>query len=203
MLALLAVFAASVAAAQTTALNGRWVLNVGQSDRGGDMIQPTDTGGVKPRQSPLGGGGLGGDGFGGFHPHGAQRTRVPNAVPLNDQQRARMRQTLELALDAPDTLTINASDSTVQLVADTTSLVLRADGPRQVVHVPPGGDVEIQARWQGHDFSVERKVAGGGTVTEDYFHAPQTAQLYVVIGFDGAGGRAVFFRRVYDPAPSN
>jgi hypothetical protein len=167
------------------------------------MIQPSDTGGAKARPNPLGGGGLGGDGFGGFPRHGAKRTGVPNALPLNDQQRARMRQTLELALAAPDTLTINASDSTVQLVVDTTSLVLRADGPRQVVHVPEGGDIEIQARWQGHDFSVERKVAGGGTVTEDYFHAPQGAQLYVVIGFDGAGGRAVLFRRVYDPAPSN
>src|SRR5690349_24865488 len=29
-----------------------------------------------------------------------------------------------------------------------------------------GGDIEIKGRWQGNDFMVERKVPGGGKVTE-------------------------------------
>ncbi|HXQ29645.1 MAG TPA: hypothetical protein VN848_10280 [Gemmatimonadales bacterium] len=189
--------------APAASIVGRWTLNVGQSDRGADMIQPSDTAGAKPRQnSPLGGGGFGNGGFGGFGHHGERPGRAANSLPLTDQERVRMRQTLQLALDAPSMLTITQSDSTVELTGDTAAaLVVRTDGIRQVMHVRGAADVELRGSWQGHDFSVQRKVAGGGTVTEDYFHAPDGAQLYVVVGFDGAGGRSVMFRRIYDPSP--
>jgi len=63
-----------------------------------------------------------------------------------------------------------------------------------------GGDVEIKGRWQGNDFVVERKVSGGGKVTEDYLRSQDGKQLYVIVNFEGGRGRALEFQRVYDGA---
>ena len=205
--ALLLAAAAGCAAAQTPTLVGRWTLNVGQSDRPGDMIQPSDTGGGKPRQAFSHRGGFGGSGFGGggFGGHGGRGAGTgPSPIPLSDQERMRIRQTFQLAADAPSILTIADADSTVTFTADTlVPLVVRTNGATQTVHVPGGGGIEIHGSWQGRDFAVVRKVSGGGKETEDYFRSPDGTQLYVVVGFQGAGGRAVLFRRIYDPLPAN
>src|SRR5207245_2540991 len=65
-----------------------------------------------------------------------------------------------------------------------------------------GGDVQIKAQWQGNDLVVERKVSGGGKVTEDYLRSQDGKQLYVIVSFDGGRGRTIDFRRVYDAAAS-
>jgi hypothetical protein len=190
---------------QTPALAGRWTLNIGLSDRGGDMIQPADTAGGKAiqgfsRDGGLGGGGFGGGGLG----HGSHHGATPSPYPLTDQQRARMRQTLDIAINAPSTLTITETDSAMTFEPDTAApLVVLGNDSKQIVKVPDGGDIEVRGYWQGHAFAVERKVAGGGRVTEDYFLSADAKQLYVVVGFEGAGGRSVMFRRIYDPAPAN
>ena len=64
------------------------------------------------------------------------------------------------------------------------------------------GDIEIKAHWQGNDFVVERKVSGGGKVTEDYLKSQDGKQLFVIVSLDRGRGRSVEFRRVYDAVTS-
>jgi len=115
--------------------------------------------------------------------------------------RQRMRQTMDLAFRPPAALTIVTSDSTLSFTSDSgAALVLYGDGRKLKQSVEGGGDVEIKAHWQGNDFVVERKVSGGGKVTEDYLRSQDGKQLYVIVSFDGGRGRTIDFRRVYDAA---
>ena len=120
---------------------------------------------------------------------------------MSDEQRQRMRQTMQLVFDAPPALTIAETDSSVALAADSgATLLLHSDGRKVAQKVEGGGDVEIRGRWQGNDFVVERKVSGGGKVTEDYLRSQDGKQLYVIVSFEGGRGRSLEFRRVYDGA---
>jgi len=120
---------------------------------------------------------------------------------MSDEQRARMRQMMELAFHAPSALTLQQADSALTLTGkDGQPLLLYADGRKLVQKVDGGGDLEIKAHWQGNDFVVERRVKGGGKVTEDYLRSQDGKQLFVIVGFEGSGGRSIQFRRVYDPA---
>jgi len=47
---------------------------------------------------------------------------------------------------------------------------------------------------------VERKVSGGGKVTEDYLRSQDGKQLYVIVNVEGNHGRSFTFRRIYDMA---
>src|SRR6267154_190656 len=100
---------------------------------------------------------------------------------MSDDQRARMRQTMELAFTAPASLEIAAGDSSVTLVADGDKLALTTDGRkvRREAKVEGEGAVDIKARWQGNDLVVERSVSGGGKVSEDYMRSSDGKQLYV------------------------
>jgi hypothetical protein len=75
----------------------------------------------------------------------------------------------------------------------------RASGPSASAG---GGDVEIKARWQGNDFVVERKVSGGGKVTEDYLRSQDGKQLFVIVSVENGRGRSMDFRRVYEAVAS-
>jgi hypothetical protein len=122
---------------------------------------------------------------------------------MSDEQRARLRQTMQLAFQPPATLAIAQSDSTVTLTAESdTALVLHSDGRKIKQQVDGGGDIELKGRWQGNDFIVERKVSGGGKVTEDYLKSQDGKQLFVIVNVQGARGRDIEFRRVYDATPS-
>ncbi len=118
---------------------------------------------------------------------------------MSEEQRDRMRQTMAMAFDASPTLKINEDDSTLIVTPDTgAALVLYADGRKVKQHVEGQGDVETKARWQGNDFVVERKVSGGGKVTEDYLKSQDGKQLFVIVSFESNRGRTLEFRRVYD-----
>src|SRR2546423_11026838 len=118
---------------------------------------------------------------------------------MSDEQRARMRQTMQLAFHPPATLTIAQSDSTMAFTADTGAAVtLYGDGRKLKQTVDGGGDIEMKARWQGNDFVVERKVSGGGKVTEDYLRSRDGKQLFVIVSLDNGRGRSIEFRRRYD-----
>jgi len=124
---------------------------------------------------------------------------------MSEEQRQRMQQTLRLVFQAPAAITIAQTDSTVTLAPDTgAALILPSSGKkiRQEATRDGDGDVEIKGRWQGNAFTVERKVSGGGKVTEDYLRSPDGKQLFVIVSFDnGRGGsRAITFRRIYDGA---
>jgi len=176
------------AAAQRPDLSGRWTYSAAESDNPRNMMQRRDSaGGDRPGGYPGMGGGRGGGGGG----------------CMSDLQRARMRQTMELAFQPPTTLTIASNDSTVTFTPDSgAALVIYGDGRKLKQSVEGGGDVEIKGHWQGNDFVVERKVSGGGKVSEDYLRAQDGTQLYVIVSFDGGRGRTIEFRRVYDRAAS-
>ena len=197
-------------------ISGTWIYNARLSDNPRDRLQAADSGvreGAEGRGGRRGGFGGGRGGFGGFG--GGRRggggeggmgggggggERRPG---MSDEERARMRQTMHLAFDAPRTLTIAATDTTVALTTDSVAaLVLYADGRKLKQKVDSGGDLEIKGHWQGNDFVVERKVSGGGKVTEDYLRSQDGKQLFVIVSFDGGRGRSIDFRRVYDTVGS-
>lgn len=198
LIAFVAPRGAATQAVQHPDLSGRWTYNAAQSNSPGDMMQSGDTAGGEQR----GGGGRRG-GFGGRGGRGGYRGGGGGGGGgMSDEQRARMRQTMQLALQAPSTLTVAATDSTLLLTADTgAALLLYSDGRKFKQPVEGGGDVEIKGRWQGYDFVVERKVSGGGKVTEDYLRSQDGKQLYVIVSVEGLR-RSLEFRRVYDAAGS-
>ena len=190
------------AQAQHPDLSGRWSYNAAQSDnpramaQGRDSMGAGDEGGGGGRRGGFGGrrGGFGGRGGRGGYGGGRG---------MSDEQRARMRQTMALAFQAPAALTVGETDSTLTITPDTSAaLVLYGDGRKVKQSVEGGGDVETKAHWQGNDFVVERKVSGGGKVTEDYLKSQDGKQLFVIVSLDSGRGRSVEFRRVYDAAAS-
>ncbi len=178
-------------------LSGQWTLNAAQSDNPRDMLQARDSSGEEPRGGRSRGGYGGRGGFGRGR-GGGGRGR------MSDEQRQRMHQTMQLVFDAPAALTIAETDSSVAFALDGNSaLVLYSDGRKVTQKVEGGGDVETKGRWQGNDFVVERKVSGGGKVTEDYLRSQDGKQLYVIVKFEGGRGRSLEFRRVYDGVAAN
>lgn len=197
------------ALAQHPDLSGTWTHNSRVSDNPRDRVQTPDSGGREGAEGRGGrrggfGGGRGGlGGFGGGRRGGWGGGGGERGAGMSDETRARLRQTMHLAFDAPRTLKIASTDTAVTLTADNAvALVLYADGRKLTQKVDSGGDVEIKSHWQGNDFVVERKVSGGGKVTEDYLRSPDGKQLFVIVSFDGGGGRSIDFRRVYDTAGS-
>ena len=191
LVVVLAALAGTAVAAQHPDLSGRWVLNKGQSENPRDMTQGRDSGG-----------GGGGGGMRGGRRGGGFRGGRGGGGSVSDEQRARMRQTRDLAFSTPASLEITAGDSSVTLSADGDQLALTTDG-RKVRREPQAdgeGAVDIKARWQGKDLIVERSVSGGGKISEDYMRSIDGKQLYVIVNFDGGRGRSMTFRRIYDPA---
>jgi len=195
--------------AQHPDLSGQWTFNAAQSDNPRDMLQGRDSSGDESRGGRTGGGypGTGGGargGFGGRGGFGRGRgggSRGGGGAGMSDEQRQRMHQTMQLAFDAPPALTIAETDSSVAVGSDSgAALVLYNDGRKVTQKVERGGDVEIKGRWLGNDFVVERKVSGGGKVTEDYLRSQDGKQLFVIVKFEGGRGRSIEFRRVYDGA---
>ena len=119
----------STAHLQRPDLSGTWRFNATQSDNPHSMIDPSDSGGRRggegyggrsPGMGGRGGRGGFGGGRGGFGGNGEGRS---------DEQRQRMRQTLQLVLQAPVKLSIAESDSTVTIAADTAQpLVIASNG---------------------------------------------------------------------------
>jgi hypothetical protein len=210
LIAALLLLGYAAAASQHPDLSGRWVLNQQQSDDPRDMMQGHDSagGGGGARHGGWGGGGGGGGGgmYGGHHGGGGygggHGSFGGGHGGMSEEQRAHMHQTMELVLNAPVSLALVQSDSTETLVADGDTLVLPSNGHkvRREATMEGEGAVDIKGQWQGNDFVVERKVSGGGKVTEDYLRAPEGKQLFVIVSFQDPRGRDVTFRRVYDPA---
>jgi len=193
--------------AQQPDLSGHWTFNAAQSDNPRDMLQGRDSTGDQSRGGRGGGypgmgggrGGFSGRGGGGFGRGRGGGERGGGG--MSDEQRQRMHQTMQLVFDAPPALMIVETDSSLAFGSDSgAALVLHDDGRKVTQIVDGGGDVEIKGHWQGSDFVVERKVSGGGKVTEDYLRSQDGKQLYVIVKFEGGRGRSIEFRRVYDGA---
>ena len=199
--------AATPLLAQQPDLSGHWTFNAAQSDNPRDMLQGRDSTGDQSRGGRGGGypgmgggrGGFSGRGGGGFGRGRGGGERGGGG--MSDEQRQRMHQTMQLVFDAPPALVIVETDSSLAFGSDSgAGLVLHDDGRKVTQIVDGGGDVEIKGHWQGSDFVVERKVSGGGKVTEDYLRSQDGKQLYVIVKFEGGRGRSIEFRRVYDGA---
>jgi hypothetical protein len=120
---------------------------------------------------------------------------------LSESELYRLDQTLGLALDEPFSLGILETPSSVTLTtSEGDSLVLPANGRKVKESVNGAGDVESRAYWVGSHLVIERKVSGGGAVTNEFFLSQDSTQLYVVVGFDGKCGQFKF-RRIYSKAP--
>jgi len=199
--------AATPLLAQQPDLSGHWTFNAAQSDNPRDMLQGRDSTGDQSRGGRGGGypgmgggrGGFSGRGGGGFGRGRGGGERGGGG--MSDEQRQRMHQTMQLVFDAPPALVIVETDSSLAFGSDSgAAMVLHDDGRKVTQIVDGGGDVEIKGHWQGSDFVVERKVSGGGKVTEDYLRSQDAKQLYVIVKFEGGRGRSIEFRRVYDRA---
>ena len=207
LIAVALMVAATPLLAQQPDLSGHWTFNAAQSDNPRDMLQGRDSTGDQSRGGRGGGypgmgggrGGFSGRGGGGFGRGRGGGERGGGG--MSDEQRQRMHQTMQLVFDAPPALMIVETDSSLAFGSDSgAALVLHDDGRKVTQIVDGGGDVEIKGHWQGSDFVVERKVSGGGKVTEDYLRSQDGKQLYVIVKFEGGRGRSLEFRRVYDGA---
>lgn len=195
----------ATARAQHPDLSGHWAWNQGQSDNPRDMMQSRDSGGGSGQRMRGGGGGGGGrggfgrGGRGGFGGGGGGYRG--GGGEMSDAQRARMRQTMDLAFNAPASLVIAVADSALTLVTDGDTLVVPSNGRKVHRNATQDGDgaVDFKGRWQGNDFVLERSVSGGGKVIEDYLRSAEGKQLFVIVSFDGGRGRSITFRRIYDP----
>jgi hypothetical protein len=129
------------AEAQHPDLSGRWSYNASQSDNPRSMAPGRDSTGGDER----GGGGRGGrGGRGGFGGRGGgfggRGGRGGYGGGMSDEQRARTRQTMGLAFQAPSLLSISESDSTVSVTPDSgAAMDLHADGRKLKQTVEGGG----------------------------------------------------------------
>jgi hypothetical protein len=199
----------ATARAQHPDLSGHWTLNQGQSDNPHDMMSRDSGGGRggsgRGRGGRGGGGGGMGGGFGrGGFGGGGGGYRGGGVSEMSDEQRARMRQTMDLAFNAPGSLVLTSADSSLTLAADGETLVVPSNSHKVELRPKDDGEgtVDIKGRWLGNDFVVERSVSGGGKVIEDYLRSTEGKQLFVIVTFDGGRGRSITFRRIYDPVPS-
>ncbi len=72
------------------------------------------------------------------------------------------------------------------LTADTgAALLVYSDGRKFKQSVEGGETSRSKGRWQGYDFVLERKVSGGGKVTEEYLKSQDGKQLYVIVSVEG------------------
>jgi len=88
---------------------------------------------------------------------------------LDEKGLTRIHQTLELVRDPPLRLWIGADGGTINLRNRSgDEMTLYTDGSRFREVVEEGGDVETRAYWKGESLIIERKVDGGGKITETY-----------------------------------
>ncbi len=196
-------------------LAGHWIYNAQLSENprdrmpggggGRDSIGGGDAGGRRGGSGGMGGGrgGFGGGGRGGRGGYGGGRGGGGGGYSMSEKDRQRMRQTMQLAFDAPPALTIVETDSTMAFAPDTGDVLLLFSNGKKLRHKATWdgeGDVDIKGYWRDGDFIVERRVSGGGKVTEDYLRSQNHKQLFVIVTYDGGrgGGREIAFRRIYD-----
>lgn len=108
-------------------------------------------------------------------------------------------------MEAPRGFCFAQDDSTVVITyLDDTTLELKLDGRKVDAEWGDGIESRVKAKWNGNDFVTEREVGGVAKITDRYFHAVETDQLFVITQLDiGPPGRRrrIDFRRVFDRVP--
>ena len=171
------------AEAQDADLNGKWVLNLDESEDARAKFQEA----MRDARASGGRGGRGAPPAGG---RGG-----------NPQQ---MQETMRMLINAAMRLNIVVGDSTVTVVAaEGSRMIFYPDGRKVETPIEGVGTIETKAQWKGDKLVVERKMDGGMKITSNYEIKSDGAQLHVKMKFEG--GRIpgkVEVLRVYD-ADSN
>lgn len=166
-------------------LSGGWILNAEESEDSGQQTGPmgpmSGRGGMMPPPGMMGGRRGGRGGAGGVDPE-------------------KMRQAIDMVREPIRRIDLQQGDSTVTLTYDQRlPLVLHTDGRELEQELPSGTKMEVRAGWEGRYFVVERKIDGGGTITEQYFKSSVTDQLHVITRIEmGRMPQPMQFLRVYD-----
>jgi hypothetical protein len=165
-------------AAQQARPQGEWQLNEIRSDsvpaRFGQHGPSESRRGGRPGEGPGGEGPGGmGPGAGGPGMDGPGRRGGPGhgrrERQLDEKGLARIHQTLELLRDPPRRLRISPDGGTINLLDRSgNEMTLYTDGSKFNEAVENGGDVENKAYWKAESLIIERKVEGGGKITETY-----------------------------------
>ena len=183
-LALVVLALPTPADAQNADLNGKWKLNLEQSEDGRAKFQEA----MREARASGGGGG---------------RMPPPGGGGSNRQQQ--MQETMRMLVDAAMRLNIVVEDSTVTIVAaEGSRIILYPDGRKVETSVEGAGGIETKAQWKGDKMVVERKMEGGMKITSEYEIKSDDAQLHVKMKFEG--GRIpgkVEVLRVYDADSSS
>lgn len=172
------------AEAQDAGLNGKWVLNLDESEDARAKFQEA----MRNAQASGGRGGRGAPPAGG---RGGNQQQV--------------QETMRMLMDAAMRLNIVVGDSTVTIVAaEGSRMILYPDGRKVEVPVEGAGMVETKVQWKGDKLVIERKMDGGMKITSKYEIKSDGAQLHVRMRFEG--GRIpgkVEVLRVYDADSSS
>jgi hypothetical protein len=143
--------------------------------------RPEGPGGEGPGMGPPGAGGLGPGMEGGRRYGGSRYGRG-----MNEKDAARLHQTLNLAREAPVSIAFDSGGRLVRFT-DTRGFetTLRTDGRKTRDTVFDGGDVSTRAGWDHETLVVERRVDGGGKVTERYTLGLGGIRLLSFVEVDG------------------
>lgn len=186
------------------ALLGVWVLNRQQSDDPHQKLRELEENARRNRprmggDDGMGGfGGMGGRGPGGMGGMGGMGG--PGGPHGGRQGRGAMGEPMRRIIDPQDRMTITHRDGDLVFdYADGHQFDVTADGKK--IH-DMIDEVEIKAKWKGDHLVVERKFDVGTTLVEDYFVAPESGQLFILVEFDSRRMGKVEWRWVYDRAPA-
>jgi hypothetical protein len=167
--------AATAVSASSPDLTGLWIFNQDASDKPPQRGQGSDTGGQGEHRPAAGGGG--GGGFGGGRGRGGGGFGGGGGGGRSPEDMERARAVMEVAMRAPQRLTIVRTEADVILTDEegrTTRLT--PDGKKNETTIS-GQEVEMSAKWSGSALHVERKFKGEVKVVDEISLAPDQSLI--------------------------
>jgi hypothetical protein len=126
------------------------------------------------------------------------------AQPPGGSRRPDQRSPLDVVRRAMEGFSIHQTDSTVAIAYPDRELTLFTDGRKQKIQVSEDLEVQYRAWREQGRLSIERKLDGGITMTEEYSSQAGTGRLHVLTRLEGDRlPRTIAFMRVYDPASAD
>ncbi len=162
----------AILSAQQPRPHGAWRLDAAHADSTVGTFKPGDSGmgpppGERPGDPGFGPPGVGGtgSGIGSGRRYGGGRY----GRDLNEKDKQRIRQTLELGRHGAERVVIDAEAKQFTTFEADGSEQIYPIGGKAVSQTSEGAsEVKTKVRWKGDALIVERKVDGGGKVTESY-----------------------------------
>jgi hypothetical protein len=190
LILLLALALPPLLVAQQPRPNGAWRLDAAHSDsmaatfKGGESPQGPPPG-ERPGDPGYGPPGASGPGVGGGMGGGRRFGGGRYGRGGSEKDVARMRQTLELGRHAAERVMIEADSGRLTTIdADGAAETYPIDGKAVTQSIEGASDVKTKVHWKGDALQVERKVAGGGRVTESYGLGLDGTRMIVYVEVD-------------------